>query len=207
MKRKSIDARGLSCPLPVINAKKAASEMEGGGIVNIIVDNEIAVQNLRKFSVQKGFGVSDRYDEAEGYEVTITVPGSHSKEAGEMTVPDEPGFDTIKKGLVVVLSSDKMGEGDEKLGAALMNGFVFALTKQDRLPETIICYNGGAHLTCDGSDTLEDMKAMEAAGVNILTCGTCLDFYGIKDRLAAGSVTNMYEITEIMENAEHMVKP
>lgn len=109
--------------------------------------------------------------------------------------------------MVVVLSGNTMGTGEEKLGKALMKAFVFAVTKQDVLPETILCYNTGAYLTCEGADTLEDMKTLEAEGVKILTCGTCLDFYGIKETLAAGSVTNMYEIVEIMENAKTIVRP
>ena len=88
-----------------------------------------------------------------------------------------------------------------------MKAFVFALTKQDQLPETILCYNTGAYLTCEGADTLEDLKALEAEGVNIMTCGTCLDFYGIKDTLAVGGVTNMYEIVETMENAKSVIRP
>ena len=88
-----------------------------------------------------------------------------------------------------------------------MKAFVFAVTKQDRLPETIVCYNTGAYLTCEGADTLEDLKSLEAEGMKILTCGTCLDFYGIKDKLAVGGVTNMYEIVEVMENAKTIVRP
>ena len=115
--------------------------------------------------------------------------------------------DSRKNGMVVVLSANVMGTGDEKLGTSLMKAFVFAVTKQDQLPETIVCYNTGAYLTCEGADTLEDMKALEAEGVNILTCGTCLDFYGIKDKLAVGTVTNMYEIVEVMEKAKNIVRP
>ena len=109
--------------------------------------------------------------------------------------------------MVVVLSANVMGTGDEKLGKALMKAFVFAVTKQDALPETIVCYNTGAYLTCEGSDSLEDFKNLEAEGVNIITCGTCLDFYGIKDKLTVGSVTNMYEIVETMEKAKTIVRP
>ena len=88
-----------------------------------------------------------------------------------------------------------------------MKSFVFALTRQDRLPDTILCYNSGAYLTCQGSDLLEDLKLLESEGVTILTCGTCLDFYGLRDKLAVGVVTNMYEIVEQMETAQSIVKP
>ncbi|MBQ1169345.1 MAG: sulfurtransferase-like selenium metabolism protein YedF, partial [Oscillospiraceae bacterium] len=116
-------------------------------------------------------------------------------------------IDSRKKGMLVVLSANVMGGGDEKLGKSLMKAFVFALTKQDQLPETILCYNTGAYLTCEGADTLEDLKSMEAEGVTILTCGTCLDFYGMKEKLAVGSVTNMYDIVERMEKAKTILRP
>lgn len=109
--------------------------------------------------------------------------------------------------MVVVLSANVMGGGDEKLGKTLMKAFVFALTKQDVLPDTILCYNSGAYLTCEGSDSLDDFRELEAEGVNIMTCGTCLDFYGIKDMLAVGTVTNMYDIVETMEKAKQIIRP
>jgi selenium metabolism protein YedF len=115
--------------------------------------------------------------------------------------------DSRKKGLVVVLSANVMGTGEEKLGKTLMKAFVFALTKQDVLPETILCYNTGAYLTCEGSESLEDFRQLEAEGVNIMTCGTCLDFYGIKEKLAVGTVTNMYDIVETMEKAKSVIRP
>ena len=79
-----------------------------------------------------------------------------------------------------------------------MKGFVYALTQQDALPETILLYNSGAYLSCEGSDNLEDLKSLESQGVEILTCGTCLNFYGLSEKLQVGSVTNMYEIVERM---------
>ena len=115
--------------------------------------------------------------------------------------------DIRRKGMLVVLSANTMGNGDPKLGTSLMKAFVFALTKQDQLPDTVLCYNTGAYLTCEGADTLEDLKQLESEGVTVLTCGTCLDFYGLKEKLAVGSVTNMYDIVERMENAAQIIKP
>ena len=89
-----------------------------------------------------------------------------------------------------------MGEGAEELGKTLLKAFVFSLTQQDKLPKTILFYNGGASLTCEGSPMLDDLKALEAQGVEIMTCGTCLNFYGLTEKLAVGSVTNMYTIVE-----------
>ena len=115
--------------------------------------------------------------------------------------------DSRRKGMLVVLSANTMGSGDAKLGTSLMKAFVFALTKQDQLPDTVLCYNTGAYLTCEGADTLEDLKLLESEGVTVLTCGTCLDFYGLKEKLAVGGVTNMYDIVERMENAAQIIKP
>ena len=209
MENKIVDARGLACPLPVVNAKKAAAEMKEGGVLTVLVDNEIAVQNLQKFAKQKGYASTGEKKAEKEYEVVIQVSVSEgTPEAALVEVEEEICTpDTRKNGMVVVLSANVMGTGDEKLGKALMKAFVFAVTKQDVLPETILCYNTGAYLTCEGADTLEDLKSLEAEGVNILTCGTCLDFYGIKEKLAVGTVTNMYEIVEKMETAKTVVRP
>lgn len=206
MSNRTVDARGLTCPLPVVNAKKAAQEMQEEGILTVLVDNEIAVQNLQKFAAQKGYDASGEKKGEKEYQVTMKLSASAPVEKAE---EEEVScvIDGRKEGMVVVLSANVMGTGDEKLGTSLMKAFVFAVTKQDVLPETIVCYNTGAYLTCEGADTLEDLKSLEAEGVKILTCGTCLDFYGLKEKLAVGSVTNMYEIVETMENAKVVVRP
>ena len=204
-----IDCKGLNCPLPVVNAKKAAEEMASGDILTVLVDNEIAVQNLLRFASGKGFGASSEKKGGKEFAVTMAIATAQAAPAEAQESEEEItcALDTRKKGMLVVLSANVMGTGDEKLGKSLMKAFVFALTKQDRLPETILCYNTGAYLTCEGADTLEDLKSMEAEGVTVLTCGTCLDFYGIKDKLAVGSVTNMYDIVERMEKAKTVIRP
>jgi selenium metabolism protein YedF len=200
-----IDCKGMNCPLPVVNAKKAAEELSAGDVLTVLVDNEIAVQNLLRFAAGKGCAaVSEKKAEQE-FSVTVTIAGEAAAPTGAAEMACAP--DSRKKGLLVVLSANVMGKGDEKLGKALMKAFVFALTKQDQLPEAVICYNSGAYLSCEGADTLEDLKALEAEGVTILTCGTCLDFYGLKDKLAVGSVTNMYSIVELLSQADHIIRP
>ena len=106
-----------------------------------------------------------------------------------------------------MLSSDQMGGGNEELGRILMKGFVYALTQLEELPETVLLYNGGAKLSVEGSQSLEDLKNLEAQGVEILTCGTCLNFYELADKLKVGSVTNMYEIAERMSGARLVIRP
>ena len=205
MMERVIDCCGMPCPLPVVNAKKAAEELNSGDVLTILVDNEIAVQNLTRFAEHNGFGVSAEKKADKKYAVVMQISGA----AAEATREEEVAcrMDSRRKGMLVVLSGSEMGTGDPKLGTNLMKAFVFALTKQDQLPDTILCYNTGAYLTCEGADTLEDLKLMESEGVTILTCGTCLDFYGLKEKLAVGSVTNMYDIVERMENAAQIIKP
>ena len=196
----------MACPLPVVNAKKAVEELHAGDVLTVIVDNEIAVQNLQRFASHKHFNstaAGEKKGEKE-YMVEISITGAESREESEEVTC---ASDSRKKGMLVVLSANTMGTGDSKLGTSLMKAFVFALTRQDQLPETILCYNTGAYLTCEGADTLEDLKLLESEGVTILTCGTCLDFYGLKEKLAVGGVTNMYDIVERMETASSIIRP
>ena len=202
---KIIDCKGMACPLPVVNAKKAAEELHAGDVLTVLVDNEIAVQNLSRFAEHKGFAASADKKAEKEYAVVMSISGTAVKETGEEEVVCVT--DSRRKGMLVVLSANVMGTGDAKLGTSLMKAFVFALTKQDQLPDTILCYNTGARLTCEGADTLEDLKLLESEGVTILTCGTCLDFYGLKEKLAVGGATNMYDIVERMENAAQIIKP
>ena len=163
---KIIDCKGMACPLPVVNAKKAAEAMSLGDVLTVLVDNEIAVQNLSRFAEHKGFDVSARKKGEKEYAVIMSISGEvvESREEEVACV-----MDSRRKGMLVVLSGNVMGTGDAKLGTSLMKAFVFALTKQDQLPDTILCYNTGAYLTCQGADTLADLRLLEAEGVAILT--------------------------------------
>ncbi|MDO4490892.1 MAG: sulfurtransferase-like selenium metabolism protein YedF [Lachnospiraceae bacterium] len=201
----TVDARGLACPLPVVNTKNEMKNMQEGETVEVLVDNEIAVQNLTKFANVRGHGVQAEKLSDNEFRVVITAgkPAETAipEEAEELCLPSS------KTSNVVVLSSNCMGEGEEALGKALMKAFIFALTKQDTYPAKILMYNSGAYLSCQGSDSLEDLKLLEAEGVEIFTCGTCLNFYNLSEKLAVGSVTNMYDIVEMMSSAGKIIKP
>ena len=114
---------------------------------------------------------------------------------------------SAKDDFIIAVSSNEMGQGEKALGQTLIKAFLFAVTKQDKLPSKVLFYNSGAYLTCEDSDSLEDLKTLEAEGVEIYTCGTCLNFYDITDKLAVGSITNMYDIVEMMEKAGKVIKP
>ena len=204
----TVDARGEICPIPLIKAKEAIKNLNGAGDVEVLVDNEIAVQNLTKMANQKGYQVSSKKLSDRQYQVTMEIgENAADKQTAPTKAESETCIPDARENTVVVIASATMGEGDPELGRLLMKGYLYALTQLDTLPKTLLFYNGGAHLTCEDSASLEDLKSLEAEGVKILTCGTCLDFYGLKEKLAVGGVTNMYEIVEIMENAGTIVRP
>lgn len=209
---KVVNAMGDACPIPVVKTKNAIKELSGAGMVETLVDNEIAVQNLTKMAQQKNYGVRSEKLGENQYRVIMTI-GESADEAGaeaveEETTAEETCMPDGRKGnKVVVISSSYMGTGDDELGAVLMKGFIYALSQQDELPKTILFYNSGAKLTCEMSPTLEDLMSLEANGVEILTCGTCLNHYGLTEKLKVGGVTNMYVITEKMMQADLIVKP
>ena len=199
-----VDAMGDNCPIPVIKTKKAMAGIAGPELVEVLVDNETAVQNVTKFGKSSGADVkSEKLGEKE-FKVTIQVEG------GMVRMQEQPTEECIpdrKTNTIAVIASEYMGSGNDELGKVLLKGFIYALTELEHLPKQIIFYNGGAVITSEGSDSLEDLKSMEAQGVEILTCGTCLDYYGLKEKLAVGTVTNMYSIVEALESADKILKP
>ncbi|MDO4305344.1 MAG: sulfurtransferase-like selenium metabolism protein YedF [Eubacteriales bacterium] len=202
-----VNAIGDACPIPVVKTIQAIKEMKAPEDVEVLVDNEIAVQNLTRLAKQRNYQVKSEKIEEKKYRVVMSV--GELPELTENTGETEASCipDARRQNKVVVISSDCMGTGDDTLGAVLMKGFIYALTQQEELPSTILFYNGGARLTCEEAPTLEDLKSMEAQGVEILTCGTCLNHYGLADKLKVGSVTNMYVITEKMTNAGLIIRP
>ena len=201
-----VNAMGDACPIPVVKTLNALRELAGPGTVQTLVDNQTAVQNLNRLAESKGCTVQTEQLSEKQYQVTITVgEGAELPESadGICIVPSATKPDNT----VVVISADHMGEGDEALGKVLLKGFLFALTQQETLPKTILFYNGGAAVTCEGSASLEDLQQLKALGVEILTCGTCLNHYGLTEKLRVGEVTNMYVIAEKQLQATLVIRP
>lgn len=198
----TVNAMGDNCPIPVIKTKKAMQALTGPETIEVLVDNEIAVQNVTKMATASGGQVSSQKITDGEFKITVQMEGALSAEEEEAgCMPD------ARDNTVIVVSSERMGEGNDELGKVLIKGFIFAVTQLDTLPKTMLFYNGGATLTAEGSDSLEDLKSLEAQGVEIMTCGTCLDYYGLKEKLQVGTVTNMYSIVETMAKAGRIVKP
>ena len=202
-----VNAMGKPCPIPVVETKKVLAKMTAGDSVTVSVDNPIAVQNLLKMAGQKQLAAESRTLASDHYEVVLAL--TEESLAAAQAVEPAPACipDARAKGTVVVLASDEMGSGDPVLGKALMKAFVYALTEQDTLPDTILLYNGGAKLSVEGAATLADLKLLESQGVEIMTCGTCLNHYGLTEQLAVGSVTNMYAIAEKLMGAARVIRP
>jgi len=198
-----VDAMGQQCPVPVVMATKALKEVKEAGTVAVHVDNEVAVQNLLRLANSQKLEVKSEAVEENHYVVTMAVNAPLAVENAPEPTCCVPAAD----GSVVVVGAATMGEGSEELGKTLIKGFLYAVTQLENLPKAILFYNGGVALTCEGSASLEDLKQMEAQGVAIKSCGTCLDFYGLKEKLAVGTVTNMYDIVETMDKAVRVIKP
>ena len=209
MKKIKVDAMGDQCPIPVIKTKKALKEITETTLVEVHVDNEVAVQNLSKMAKQKNLEYKcEKLEEqhyiikinaeAEGVSIQQKAPAENDK---EICYPDR------KSNTVVVLSSNQMGNGSEELGQILMKGFIFALTELDELPSTVLLYNSGVKLSTEGSNSIEDLKTLQAQGVEILSCGTCLNYYDLTEKLRVGDVTNMYFILEKMAQADKIIRP
>ena len=209
MKKIKVDAMGDQCPIPVIKTKKALKEITETTLVEVHVDNEIAVQNLSKMAKQKNLEYKcEKLEEqhyiikinaeAEGVSIQQKAPAENDK---EICYPDRTS------NTVVVLSSNQMGNGSEELGQILMKGFIFALTELDELPSTVLLYNSGVKLSTEGSNSIEDLKTLQAQGVEILSCGTCLNYYDLTEKLQVGDVTNMYFILEKMAQADKIIRP
>ncbi len=198
--KRIVDATGLTCPLPVIETKKALKEMSTGQL-EVVVDNFIALQNLEKMAKQMGLTHSLETVHDSRHIIRITM-GDTSNEG-----TSEPQVQTGSLKKVVVLASDKMGTGDEELGRVLMKGFVYALTELEDLPAKVLLYNSGVKLAVHGADTVSDLQKLARGGVDILSCGTCLNFFDLTGELAVGSVTNMYEIVQSQMEAGTIIQP
>lgn len=203
---KELDCTGKNCPVPLIETKKMLETMEGG-VLRTIVDNETAKENISKFA--KSMDYSYSITENKGNYVVEIRKGGTEKTADSAAINHNPGDDKAKKitseksGLVVMISKHYMGEGSKELGRILINGYVYALTEVKPLPKAILFVNEGVRLTCEGSETLESLRILEQQGVEIISCGTCLDYLQLKTLLAVGSVGNMYSIVELMNGAEN----
>lgn len=196
-----IDARGLACPAPVVKTREALQR--GDSHLEVLVDNPIARDNVKRFATSQGCMVE--VTEEEGL-FRIRIRRELSEEVNPPETSSAPEHRTSTgAGTVVVLSSDVMGRGDEELGRILVKAFLNTLSESETVPWRMVLFNRGVMLALEGSDTVPALSNLASLGVDILVCGTCLDYFGVKDKVAVGVVSNMYEILDTMFMASNSV--
>ncbi len=193
---KIVDARKLNCPMPVINTKKELEALNEGVVITI-VDNEIAKENVKKLAKSMNLEFSESTKDGDfhirivkGKDVIIQTKKEDTK-------------DLSKK--VIFIQSNMMGGHNEDLGKILINGFVFTLTQVKPYPKAVVLVNQGVELSTINEETVENLKVLENKGTNVVSCGTCLDFLDLKDKLNVGEISNMYDIVEILSDSSNCI--
>lgn len=205
MGKKVVDCRGMNCPEPVLRSRDALAELEEG-IVEVIVDNEGSRNNVERFAASQGCQVSTK-SEGEDYRLKVRKSAGNKPEA-EVSPEEFCRPSQLQGGgLVYLISSSSMGRGDDELGWGLMQTFIRTIKEAGPLPSSIFFYNSGVLLTSRESGSIKILRELEENGVEILSCGTCLDYFNKSDALLVGGLTNMYTILASMVKADKLVSP
>jgi selenium metabolism protein YedF len=201
-----VDTRGQLCPAPLIATKRALKETAAGDSFTVLTDNLTSLNNVSRFLKDNntGFQVSESDGE---WTLTVTRPGGDVVQS----FPEDYCTSSIahfqKGNFIIVITSDKMGEGDHQLGHLLMENFIKAIKDLDKLPQKMVFYNKGVTLVTKDSPLIAHLKDLEQMGVEILLCATCVNHYAIEDIVGAGTLSNMYTIAEVMVSASNIVRP
>ncbi|MHB9096874.1 MAG: sulfurtransferase-like selenium metabolism protein YedF [Syntrophales bacterium] len=202
---KIVDTRGLACPEPVILAKKA---LDGANEVVVIADNDEAVENIRRLANKMGCAIAVARDTDGAFRIRLTRSGETPPyEETNLGIVCGTARQERDAPLVIVLSSDRLGRGNDELGEVLMRSFVHTLLSLEPRPGMIILYNTGVRLAERESAVIDDLRGLEAAGVQLFVCGTCVNYFELTGRLGAGAVSNMYDIAAAMTGAGKLVIP
>lgn len=196
-----IDCKGLACPMPVIKTKKYF-DLEDSKEALVIVDNEVAKNNVLRLA--KGINLNSSFVEEDGlYKIQL----SRGEFSDVQAVNTNESVSEYKSSAPTILvASNLLGNGDDRLGETLMKIYINTLAESEILPENLMFINGGVKLTCTGSDVLDSLNSMQEKGVNIISCGACLDFYNLKEELKVGEIGNMYQIIDLMNKSGNTIK-
>ena len=182
----TVDVRGSLCPKPVIETKKV-SDANPDAIITTIVDNEVSRDNVEKFGKSRGYDVAIGQDGIDFFiKLTPNVEPAPEIDCKPMNYSDR----------IILMTKDYLGEGSEELGRNLMKTFWVCLLEADVKPSKIYFINSSVKMVVNDSVHLENIKKLAELGVEIAACGICLDYFGVKDELGVGSITNMYAITD-----------
>ncbi|MHB8708788.1 MAG: sulfurtransferase-like selenium metabolism protein YedF [Desulfuromonadales bacterium] len=190
-----LDCRGQQCPQPVVLVRRQMLSAPDAPL-QVLVDDPAARDNVGRLANSRGYRV--KVEQAEGAFRLELAPGEQ---------PAGTPAPAVAGPTVVFIASDQMGNGDPKLGQILMKNFFFTLAENDSAPDLLLFVNGGARLTVEGSDIIEPLQKMVDLGADIATCGLCLEYFGLKESLAVGRVTNMLEIATALQGAGRIIRP
>ena len=193
-----IDCRGLACPQPVVATKQAMDQFKEEELV-VIVGNSVSSNNVERFAQSQGCSVTVE-KKGEDYYLQIRKPALSQKDevSREAKTPER---------VLVYVNSQFLGVGEDGLGSILMRSFLKTLLELKPKPNRLVLINSGVKLASEGSEALGTLKGLLDQGVEILACGTCLDFYGLREKLKVGTVSNMYEIAQSMLDADRLIRP
>jgi selenium metabolism protein YedF len=203
---KTVDTRGQLCPAPLIATKRALKETPEGDSFLLLIDNRTSFNNVSRFL--KDNGTHFKVEESEGiWSLTITRGDSDV----DNVIAEEYCPTTVahfnKGDFIIVIASNRMGEGDDDLGRLLMSNFIKAIKDLDKLPQKMIFYNSGVTLAAKDSSIIGDLRDLEKMGVGLLLCATCVNHYGLDETYGVGTLSNMYTIAEVMAGAGNILKP
>ncbi len=208
MSLKTVDARGVACPRPLIMTREALQGMDSG-LLTVVVDNVPARENVLRFLGKQNIGKTSWTEDTEApgiftIKADINSQGKSSADTKNRENPDTqntPGqsqttYDQTCR--TVFIGTDRIGTGPEELGKLLLKGFVYTLTQVETRPEALVLMNSGVTLALQDSESLSDLQTLVKDGMSLMVCGTCLDFLGVREQLGAGVISNMYDITEVL---------
>jgi selenium metabolism protein YedF len=204
---KLVDCRGMVCPQPLVETRRAIKVSNPGEALSVVVDNSTSLKNILRFLEDNGVECVVK-QEAESISITFNVPlqmAQPAKRAEEYCdVSPKPD---VNSGYIVLLNSATMGKGNDDLGKILMKGFLSTLLELNTTPTEIICYNSAVTLARKSSDSAATLQQISERGVKITLCGTCVDFYNLRDDLAVGQISNMLYIAERLSSGVRVIQP
>lgn len=205
MNSKIIDARGQLCPKPIILTKKAINDPNIPNEFFLLIDNETSKENVERFLKDNGI-LHQTYQKENYFQISVSKTGEKADSSSEAYC----SISTTKKltaDHIMAITNDKMGSGSDELGKILIQGFMNTIKEVSPLPQKIIFYNNGVKLTLKDSPVIDSLKELEKLGVMIQICGTCVDYYKVKDKIGCGKISNMYDITDSLTKATHIISP
>ncbi len=194
---KEIDCRGLACPKPVVNAKQALDKIKAGTLT-VIVDNKTSLENIKRLAKNSGHKIKVTNRNGDSFIDIIKQDkiGRIRKKKVEKASSD----------FIIFITSDRLGVGDERLGEILIKAFLNTIWEAELKPDKVVLMNSGVKLATEGSEGLETLELLEKEGVDVISCGTCLAYYELTDKLKVGLTSNMYEIVNILINTPKVIK-